>query len=100
MPDSELPPYINMRIVDEDGSPSSEFDLYMDQKHQYVEKNLGQNGYVIPKLSTTDVTKITKNNDTMASGTMYVRNDAGLSDDERLVIKINGVLYKIKLDPA
>ena len=93
MPNSQLPPYTSMKIVGDDGTPTSEFDLYMDQKHQYVEKNLGPSGYVLPAVTNKQFNTVQED---AAEGTIWHRTEV-VAEDQRLVVKIGENFYYINL---
>ena len=93
MPNTNLPPYTSIKVTDESGNFTPEFDLYFDQFNQYFEKNLGSSGYVLPSVNQDQLDKISND---AASGTIWYKNDEAAETD-RLVVKIGSNLYRVNL---
>lgn len=85
MANSELPAFYDMPATDKDGKLTTDLHLYLDQQSQYMEKNLGQNGYVIPSLTGAQITNISAD---AAEGTMWFQTDAAVN--QKLKIKMDG----------
>lgn len=90
MANSKLPAFYFMTATSDNKDLSPELHLYLDQTYQYIEKNLGGNGYVIPSLTSAQITALLNN---AAEGTMWFQSDAAVG--QKLKIKMDGALKTV-----
>ena len=55
----DIPSYIPMKVVDEDGNLTSEWSNLFNQLISQLQLNLGNEGYVLPELTTAQIAELT-----------------------------------------
>ncbi len=55
----DIPSYIPMKVVDENGYFTPEWQNLINQLITQLQLNLGNEGYVLPQLSTTQISELT-----------------------------------------
>jgi len=83
-----VPIFSDVKYVDEDGSLTPSMAMYHDELNQTLRDNLSDNGWKLPTLTDTDITKIDPQ---MPDGTIWYDTVNSV-----LVAKINGTLVKLE----
>lgn len=85
----KIPTFSGLKIIDESGNCSSEFQQYNDQLNQQMQLMVSNDGYVIPGNTTTDINNFSRNDNANGkpNGTMWYDTTTN-----QFKGKINGVV--------
>lgn len=87
----EIPTFLNLKYVQNDGYLTSEMQLYNDELNRVLRNGLGDTGWTLPVVTQIELTSLAP---TMPDGTIWYVHDT-LGAYYELVIKINGALRKV-----
>lgn len=84
-----IPPFLNFKWVNNDGSLTPETQIYEDQLNQAMQNSLSDNGWTLPQQTTANITTIATD---MPDGTMFYDTDTN-----EFKIIVNGVVRVVQL---
>ena len=82
-----IPPFIEVKFVDDEGYLTSPMQLYNDELNQTLQDGLSDNGWTFPLITAANLLLIYP---TMPDGTAWYE-----TDNNQIVFKINGALRKV-----
>lgn len=82
-----IPTFINIKFVENDGFLTAEMQYYNDELNQVLQAGLSDNGWTFPQISDTDLTEVAP---MMPNGTGWYENV-----NHEIVFKVNGALRKV-----
>lgn len=91
-----IPIFTAIQFTDENGSLTSDQELYMSRLNQAMQDGLSENGWTLPVVSVAQLAQIAAltGDREMPNGTMWYVHDAGAGVYE-MVVKINNALRKV-----
>lgn len=82
-----IPGFINIKFVGENGFLTNEMQLYNDNLNQELQKGLSDNGWTTPSVNDNAITTASAQ---MPNGTFWYDNV-----NHEIVFKVNGALVKL-----
>lgn len=92
-----IPTYRPSKMVDDNGYPHPDTQLYNDLLNQQIQQNLSDEGFVIPAQTTTTIQNLTDPTNPNAKGAGTLWYDSTLN---KYVGYENGVLVKFTTTPV